>query len=268
MKNMLFILKKKALFNPKNKLCNNSNIHNTIRKYLRSIKRIVRYIPNIGIDRFCPICKMPSKKFRKFGIVPREDAQCTYCGALERHRLVWVYLEKMTDIFNGYAKKVLHVAPEPSFERLLKKRLKGGYITADLNDPNAMIKMDITNIPYPDDTFDVVYCSHVLEHVPDDRRAIRELYRVLKTNGWALILAPITAEKTIEDLSITDPNIRLKRFGQEDHVRRYGPDFLERLEEVGFFVKVIHPSQFLSSKQILRMGITKSAGEIYYCTKR
>ena len=112
-------------------------------------------------------------------------------------------------------------AKRGEFERLLKKQLGSGYLTSDIRHPRAMVKMDITDIQYPDNPFDVIYCSHVLEHVPDDRRALSEFYRILKPTGWAILLVPIIAEKTFEDPSITDPSERLKLFGQADHVRGY-----------------------------------------------
>jgi ubiquinone/menaquinone biosynthesis C-methylase UbiE len=174
----------------------------------------------------------------------------------------------MTDLFDGPTKSMLHVAPERMFENLLKRQLGSGYLTADLHNPNAMVRMDITDINYADDTFDVIYCSHVLEHVPDDRRAIRELNRILNSDGWAVLLVPITADRTFQDPSITDPSDRLRLFGQEGHVRRYGPDFVERLKEAGFTVKVTTASDFLTEEEIARMGITDAAGKIYYCTKQ
>jgi len=193
-------------------------------------------LPYYGEGRFCPVCSKSFSRFRRFR--SREDAQCPHCGALERHRLLWLYSSKKTDLFDGTPKKMLHVAPEPCFESRLKKRLGDGYLTTDLYATRAMEKMDITSIEYPDQSFDVIYCSHVLEHVQDDKRAMREFFRVLKNNGWAILLAPITAEKTFEDPSIVDPLERLKAFGQEDHVRRYGPDYVDRLREAGFSVEV------------------------------
>ena len=188
------------------------------------------------------------------------------CGAVERHRLTWRYFEMMTDLFDGRPKRMLHIAPEPFFEKPLRKRLGAGYLTADLYNPRAMVKMDITDIQYPNQTFDVVYCSHVLEHVPDDRRAIREFHRVLKEQGWALLLVPITTDRTFEDPSVTDPAKRLELFGQQDHVRRYGPDFVGRLEEAGFDVNVVNPKDFLREEEIARIGVAE-AGEIFFCTK-
>jgi predicted SAM-dependent methyltransferase len=173
----------------------------------------------------------------------------------------------MTDLFDGRPKMMLHIAPEECFESKLRKHLGEGYITADLCDPRAMIKMNITNIQYPDEYFDIIYCSHVLEHVEDDRSAMREFCRVLKQGGWAILLVPITADKTFEDPSIIAPVDRLRVFGQEDHVRRYGPDYVDRLQEAGFKVKVSRVSDLFKKDDIVRMGLTPENREIYHCSK-
>jgi SAM-dependent methyltransferase len=186
---------------------------------------------------------------------------------LERHRLIWLYFKRKTNLFDSRPKTVLHVAPEECLESRLRSHLGESYITADLMDPRAMIKMDITDIQHPDNHFDVIFCSHVLEHVPDDRRAMREFFRVLKPDGWAILLVPVTSERTFEDLSITDPTERLRLFGQEDHVRRYGPDYVDRLREAGFDVEISRASDMFDEEDILRMGLTPAGGEIYYCTK-
>jgi predicted SAM-dependent methyltransferase len=198
--------------------------------------------------------------------VPRQDAECVHCGALERHRLLWLFLQKKTDLFDGKPKKMLHVAPEPCFESRFKEQLAGDYLTADLLN-RAMVKMDITDIQYASESFNVIYCSHVFEHVPDDRQAMREFFRVLKSNGWAILLVPITSEKTYEDFSIVDPKERLRAFGQEDHVRRYGPDFVERLREAGFAVEITKVSDLAGREDAVRMGLTPDSGDIFYCTK-
>lgn len=203
-----------------------------------------------------------------FGKVPREDAQCVHCGALERHRFLWLFFEKKTDLFDGKPKKMLHVAPELCFESMFKERLGDNYLTADLFNPHAMVRMDICDIQYPDQSFDVIYCSHVLEHALDDRKAMREFFRVLKNNQWAILNVPITCEKTFEDSSIVDPGERLKAFGQEDHVRRYGPDYVERLRDSGFTVKITKVGDLANSDEAVRMGLTSASGEIYYCTKK
>jgi SAM-dependent methyltransferase len=185
---------------------------------------------------------------------------------MPRHRAAWLYFDKMTDLFEGRDKRMLHVAPEPCLEKGLRKRIGSGYLTADLFSPHVMVNMDITDIKYPDETFDVIYCSHVLEHVSDDRAALIEMRRVLKPKGWAAILVPITADETYEDPSITDPAERLRLFGQEDHVRRYGPDFVDRLKEAGFEIQVIRAPDFLDQETCDRMGLDDSE-EIYFCAK-
>jgi SAM-dependent methyltransferase len=239
-----------------------------VRLWLRYPQKVVKYW---GSHRFCPVCSRFSSKFERVGFVPREDAQCVWCGALERHRFVWLFLQRKTDLFTTTTGKslgkVLHVAPELCFQQKLRQMLGSGYVTADLEHERVDVKMDITDIGYPDETFDVILCSHVLEHVPDDRKAMREFCRVLKKSGWAILLVPITVEKTIEDPTITDPKERLRLFGQEDHVRRYGADYVERLKAAGFKVDCIKPADFLSPEEIERMGITKGAGEIYFCRK-
>ncbi len=230
----------------------------------RNLSRSVRYS---GSQRHCPVCSRSARLFRPAGIVKRLDANCPFCGAMERHRLTWHYLEKNSDLFNGQAKAVLHVAPEPCFSGLLKRRLGSSYLTADLTDPKAMVRMDITAITYASDHFDVILCNHVLEHIPDDRLAMRELCRVLKPGGWALLLVPIVAELTEEDPSITEPKERLKQYGHEEHVRNYGRDYADRLRSCGFTVEVILPSALASTDECIRMGFTPAAGEIYRCTK-
>jgi ubiquinone/menaquinone biosynthesis C-methylase UbiE len=141
------------------------------------------------------------------------------------------------------------------------------YVTGDLYEPGVTTCMDITALPFPDNSFDVVYCSHVFEHIPDDRHAIRECLRVLKPSGWAILLVPITAERTFEDPSISDPKERIRLFGQDDHVRRYGPDYVDRLYEAGFSVEISQVADLFSAEDATRMGLTADSGEIYFCTK-
>jgi ubiquinone/menaquinone biosynthesis C-methylase UbiE len=163
-------------------------------------------------------------------------------------------------------KRMLHVAPERAFTTQLKRIPSLDYLTADLYNPRAMVKMDITDIQYPDASFDVIYCSHVLEHVPDDRKAMREFFRVLKPTGWAVLQVPITADHTIEDPSVVEPEERERLFGQKDHVRRYGPDYTQRLEEAGFTVKCIPASAVGDQHQRREVGILDDE-VIYYCTR-
>jgi SAM-dependent methyltransferase len=237
------------------------------RQRLRRLERLARTVPYYGTGRVCPVCGKSSRRFREFGVGPREDAQCVQCGALERHRFLWLYVSRKTDLLDGRRKKMLHIAPESCFESKFKGLLGQDYLTADLRDPRAMMTMDITDIQYEDQSFDVIYCSHVLEHVQNDKKALRELFRVLKNDGWAILLVPITSETTVEDPSIVDPIERLRAFGQEDHVRKYGRDYVDRLREAGFTVEITKVDDLVCADEVVRMGLTPASGEVYHCTK-
>ncbi len=221
-----------------------------------------------GHARYCPVCENFSRKFRHFGLVPREDAQCILCGALERHRFLWVYLQRRTNLFDEMPRNVLHVAAEQCYEQIFKKLFGQGYLTADLLNPRAMIKMDITNIQYADQSFDVIFCNHVLEHIQDDNQAIAEIFRVLKNDGWAILLVPLTSTKTFEDPTITNPAYRREAFGQKDHVRRYGPDYVDRLRKAGFQVEITEVIDLLNDNEIIQLGLSQTKEDIYYCTKK
>src|SRR4029077_12956219 len=153
-------------------------------------------------------------------------------------RLVWLYFQRRTSLFAPTPKRILHVAPERCFESRLRKRFGASYITTALASPRARVRLDVTRTPFPSRSFDVIYCSHVLQYVPEDRRAMGEVLRLLGDAGWALMMVPITETRTLEDPAVVDPAARLRRFGREDQVRRYGADFEDRLREAGFDVKV------------------------------
>lgn len=181
--------------------------------------------------------------------------------------MVWAFLSAHTDIFIEPRKRLLHIAPEPCLSRPLRSLLGDSYITADLRAKGVDMQLDITNIHLPDESFDVIYCSHVLEHVPDDRRAMRELCRVLKRDGWALLLVPMRSSLAVtdEDPTVTSPAERQRRFGNADHVRQYGFDYVDRLKESGFDVAT-HGPEIFSLKDIQRMGL-HGGGVIHYCTR-
>ena len=187
--------------------------------------------------------------------------------SLERHRLLWLYLKNETDFFTSQ-KKVLHIAPEQCFLKRFKKQKNLDYITADLYSPIADVKADICNLPFEDNSFDVVFCNHVLEHIADDKKAMSELYRVLKPGGLGIFQIPqdLTLETTYEDFSITTPEERTKHFGQYDHVRIYGKDYFDKLRAVGFNVNEVDYSKTLSPELITKYCLVK--GEILpVCTK-
>jgi SAM-dependent methyltransferase len=159
--------------------------------------------------------------------------------SLERHRLLWLYLQNETDFFTATEKKnVLHFAPEQEFYKRFKKQKNIQYTTTDLFSPLADVKADICNLPFEDNQYDVIFCNHVLEHIPDDTKAMQELYRVLKPGGMAILQIPqdLNRATTFSDDSITDEKERAKIFGQYDHVRVYGRDYFDKLRSIGFTV--------------------------------
>ena len=159
--------------------------------------------------------------------------------SLERHRLLWLYLQNETDFFTAKEKKnVLHFAPEQEFYKRFKKQKNIQYTTTDLFSPLADVKADICNLPFEDNQYDVLFCNHVLEHIPDDTKAMQELYRVLKPGGMAILQIPqdLNRATTFSDDSITDEKERAAIFGQYDHVRVYGRDYFDKLRSIGFTV--------------------------------
>jgi SAM-dependent methyltransferase len=187
----------------------------------------------------CPVCDGHFSKFLPYGYRQiRNNALCPKCLSLERHRLLWLYLKNRTDFFNA-SLKVLHVAPEQCFYKRFRTLRNLEYVTADLESPLAAVKLDIQAMPFKDHEFDVVICNHVLEHVPDDRKAMREIFRILKSDGYAILQVPTdySREDTYEDSSITEPGEREKHFRQKDHYRLYGRDYLDRLKEAGFVIR-------------------------------
>ena len=190
----------------------------------------------------CTVC---GKTFRKFvpygrdGRVARANALCPHCLALERHRLLWLYLKERTNFFTEQH-RLLHIAPEICFMERFEAMPNLDYITGDIESPLAKVKMDIHEIPFEEGSFDICFCNHVMEHVADDIKAMSEILRVLRPGGWAIIQIPLflpIPEKTLEDPSITDPKERERVYGQDDHVRLYGLDYADRLRSAGFTVK-------------------------------
>ena len=196
-----------------------------------------------------PIDNKSFRKFLPYGYeVQRQNVLSPSTLSLERHRLLWLYLTNETNFFTS-KKKVLHMAPEQCFLSRFKK-LNHEYITADIDSPIADVKADIVNLPFTDNSFDVVLCNHVLEHIQDDTKAMKELFRVMKKGGMGIFQVPqdLNRDVTFEDNSITDPKERAKIFGQYDHVRVYGRDYFDKLRSVGFKVEEVNYSQKVSSE--------------------
>jgi len=180
--------------------------------------------------------------------------------------LIWLYLKMKTNLLDGEKKRFLHVAPEPCISSLVRRHRYIDYFTADLCEGSAMVQMDIASLPFHTGAFNAIYCSHVLEHVPEDRKAIAELCRVLKPDGWAILQVPIVGDVAFEDPTATTPERRTKLFGQHDHVRRYGKDFKCRLEASGFTVSVDGFARQFSDREQKRWGLKRDE-DIYFCRK-
>lgn len=234
---------------------------------IQELKLIWRGFQYSGTQVNCPCCGGNFREFLPFGVQTRKNAQCPRCLCLERHRLLWLYFQEKTNLFKDNL-KVLHIAPEKWFQKKLKSLSNLDYLSADLDSSWAMENMDITDINYPDNTFDVILCNHVLEHIPDDHKAMQELYRVLKQGGWAILQVPMDNTKvtTFEDKNITSPEERLRFFGQQDHVRIYGQDYKNRLENAGFKVKVDQYVKDLDDTLVNKYGLKKDH-DIYFCSK-
>lgn len=211
----------------------------------------------LGKGKECPLCGCQRRKFLPYGYVTsRDNALCPNCLALERHRLLWLWLLRESDLGRGAVAlpRLLHIAPEVALMRKFKKMYASTpqlYVTADLESPLADMHFDVQQIPLQDGEMDVIICNHILEHVEDDGKALSELYRILRPNGWGVILSPVDLgrEHTFEDDTITDKAERTRIFGQYDHRRIYGRDYAERLRAAGFEVYDIDYKKELSKAE-------------------
>lgn len=209
-----------------------------------------------------PIDGKSFKRFLPYGYEsPRENVLSPSTLSLERHRLLWLYLKDETDFFTKKY-KVLHFAPEQAFYKRFRALENLNYTTTDLDSPLADIKADICDLPFADNSFDIIFCNHVLEHIPDDTKAMEEIYRILKPNGWAILQIPQDLKRatTFEDDTITDRKERAKIFGQYDHVRIYGRDYFTKLREIGFHVDEVDYTSKLTPETIDKYRLAK--GEI------
>lgn len=221
-----------------------------------------------GDNYYCNCCNASFKRFLAKGNIPRDNAMCPNCMSLERTRVLFEYLKNETEIFKKKI-KVLHFAPEKGlFDKL--KRLNIEYIDGDINPALARNVIDITNIPYSDNYFDLIICSHVLGHVPDERKALSELKRVLSKNGKALIMSLIdlNSKETFEDPNIKTPQAKLKSYGEPDLERLYGLDFGERLSKEGFIVEEIDYRNSIEKNLRNKLSVGDGSRElIYKCAK-
>ena len=241
-------------------------ILNTVpRPWLIKVSYLVRPIIAFSLkgDKFTdPIDGKSFRKFLPYGYgKQRENALSPSTLSLERHRLMWLFLRDDTDFFTSKEKiKTLHIAPEQCFLDLFRKQTNLEYITSDLESPIADVKADICNLPFDDNSFNVVFCNHVLEHIMDDTKAMQELYRVLKKGGFGIFQIPqdLSREKTFEDNIITNRRERAEIFGQYDHVRVYGRDYFNKLRSVGFEVDEIDYTKKITREKLERYCLMKN----------
>ena len=247
-------------------------VRNIPRVYLIKFSFAFSYIFSlfyIGKKQECPICEGHFRKFLPYGYtdVNSDNRLCPRCLSLERHRLIWLYLQKKTNVFTQKT-KMLHIAPEQSFFKRFKKIDTLTYHTGDLESPIADYHFDIHQIPFEENTYDFVMCNHVLEHVKDEFKATSEIFRVLKPGGWAILQVPINIkfDETYEDSSIVDSKEREQHFGQYDHVRWHGKDYGKRLEKSGFKVEELDFVNEFSIDEIVTMRLPKD--EILYIARK
>ncbi len=245
-----------------------SNYRNQIRR-----SRLAKVYKGVGVK--CPICGAEYRSFAPFGNSQRPNALCPQCGSLERHRLLWLYLQSKPFFFQKRRIKLLHFAPEKAFYNLFSNESSVDYHPVDLFPESynyqgsvTVKKVNITSIPFSDGYFDAILCNHVLEHIPDDKLAIQELRRVLSfQNGWGIFQVPLdySLENTYEDANITQPEARKKAFGQIDHVRLYGRDYYSRLADAGFKVKEDDFIATIPAGDIFKYGLMRGE-KICFCT--
>lgn len=215
-----------------------------------------------GYSRHCPVCGNSVRCFLPHGIPSRPDAVCPICSSKEPHRLAWLYFQHRTDIFHAKL-SLLHIAPEPEIEKKLRQKVNLHYISGDINPGLFSMKMDITRMPFDNDSFDVIYCCHVLNMVGDDYAAMKELRRVLKPDGWALLQIPVSGPVTRE--ASDSSNDRLRLFGDAMMYRTYGDNITERLRSAGFMVTVERSTEMFGDKQRKRFGLRTE--QLYICKK-
>ena len=215
-----------------------------------------------------PIDGKSYRRFLPYGYAKvRENVLAPGTLSLERHRLFWLYLKNETTFFSAPL-RVLHFAPEQAFVQKFKKQKNLTYTTTDLNSPIADVKADICDLPFKNNSFDFIICNHVLEHIPDDTKAMQELYRVLAPSGTAIVQVPYDVKRTItfEDNTITDQSERTRIFGQYDHLRVYGMDYFKKLSSIGFEVNALDYTSNMSSDDIERYRLCK--GELLPVCKK
>ena len=240
-------------------------------QYYNLFKESLDNVSNPRVEeKTCPICGSNAMLF--LPVNRRKDALCYNCGSFERQRLIYLYLKRFTNIFTK-ENSFLHFAPEECLYNKFINSRNINYLTGDV-EKNSRVKqiIDMCNIQFEDNKFDYIMANHVLEHVPDDFQAMRELYRTVtehsKTGGKVILTVPIFTkyDETLEKEEYNTDELRIKYYGQKDHLRAYGNDFQERLESVGFNVKKYNVHDICSDEEIIEYGLLES-DIIFECKK-
>ncbi len=245
------------------------------RKYIKERIRQKEIKAYTGDNVFCPICESKFRVFANYGVDNRENARCLDCNSMERHRLLWKYLNGKKEFEGNMKFSMLHFAPQRKFLSKFSENQNIDYTPCDLNPEtyeyfniDRIHKVDVLNIPFEDNSFDVVICNHVLEHVDDYIVAMKELFRVMRKGGWGVFQVPIdySLKTSYEDETIIDPKEREKAYGQWDHLRMFGCDYKDKLASVGFNVTEDNYINSFSDDEIKRFGLLKTEF-IYLCEK-
>lgn len=228
-----------------------------------SIRRKVNSQRYLGTHRYCPICISELSTYQ----INDGIAVCPVCDSSERHRVDWLFFNRNTDLFDESPKKILHVAPEYFLTKRFSEFRNIEYVSIDIEDPRAMLKMDLTDILYPDDYFDVVYCSRVLEYIEDDKKAISEMLRVIRPGGWGLLQVSVAGKNTFEDPTIVTPEERFRAYGDKGHKRLSGVDYIERIQACGWDAELFCANDFISNHEFEKLGILMRDRYVFYCRK-
>lgn len=218
-----------------------------------------------GNNFYCPCCGKSARRFleKGNGIEVRNNAVCPHCGSLERSRLLYLYLKDKTNIFLNDP-SILHFAPEDALK--VHFAANPNYTDADLNPNLASHQMDITDIRFPDNHFDFIICSHVLGHVPNERKALHELYRVLKSGGSLFLMSLMDpdAQLTVENPEFNTPEKKLRHYGEKDLERLYGNDFSERIAADDVTVERIDYRLHFAGSERQHMALGNGQREVIY----
>ena len=230
----------------------------------RAERKAIIKLLSLGSGKECPICGWCGYCFLPAGMPPKRrfDAQCPSCGSFERHRLSFLAAKQVLPLGSLHT---LHVAPESSIGPWLQSE-SSTYISIDLH-RRAMKKMDLRQLEFDNGIFSLIWCSHVLEHIVEDNIAIREIFRVCRPGGIALIQVPIWRQQTYENPTVESDEARLDHYYQKDHIRLYGLDIVDRFEEAGFSSKILRAQDF-GPKIVFKHSLSFiSTNEVFIFTK-